>query len=141
MTPNELRTMRKKAGLSQNGLARLLGITVDTVRNWEKKRRNITTVAEIAIHARLKEVAMHAPTPYLVRITGTPSGGYNGRYALISDGIHDRRFLTLIQETGDLEEDSSPVDSLSAWDWEGVEIQDLPVEMMDGAQVHLENSE
>ena len=61
MTPNELRKIRTEAGLSQNGLARLLNVTADAVRHWEsgrggqEPRRKISTVTEIAIRAALRK--------------------------------------------------------------------------------------
>ena len=54
MTPTELRALRTEAGLSQHQLARLLDVTADAVAHWEKGRRHISQVTEIAIHAVLK---------------------------------------------------------------------------------------
>lgn len=65
----------------------------------------------------------------VVRITG---GGYEGHYALISGG-----FLQILQEDGDLEEDATSVDFLEHWSWEDVELDALPLEMIDGAEFHL----
>lgn len=48
MTPNHIRTIRKKAGLSQAGLAAILRIKdIRTVRRWEKGVIPITGPASI----------------------------------------------------------------------------------------------
>lgn len=41
MTPSDLRTWRETAGLSQSGLAALLGIRQNTVSRWELGNRSI----------------------------------------------------------------------------------------------------
>jgi len=38
MPPNEIRDLREKVGLTQRQFARLLGVTHQTVINWEKGR-------------------------------------------------------------------------------------------------------
>ena len=44
MTPNQIKQIRAKAGLTQAGLARVIGLSgdnaKDTVRSWEDGRRN-----------------------------------------------------------------------------------------------------
>lgn len=42
MTPNEIRAIRKAARLTQEGLAKLLNLTLSTVQAWEGGRRNPT---------------------------------------------------------------------------------------------------
>ena len=42
MTPEHFRTIRHGAGLSQSGLATLLGVTKISVQNWENSRRPIS---------------------------------------------------------------------------------------------------
>lgn len=80
---------------------------------------------------------MNTPkAPYLVRITGGTR--YAGRFALITEGPNGR-FLTLFsEESGYLEEDSTPVDALTAWDWEGAALDDLPGFMQHEAAYQLE---
>jgi len=51
MTPSDLRSIRREAGLSMNGLARLLGVTSHAVYMWESGRRGISKVTEIAVRA------------------------------------------------------------------------------------------
>lgn len=42
MSPAEFRSIRHEAGLSQSGLATLLGVTKISVQNWENSRRPIS---------------------------------------------------------------------------------------------------
>ena len=51
MTPEELRTLRKQAGLTQEQLADLLSIDRMTVSRWETGKVPIDTITAIAIHA------------------------------------------------------------------------------------------
>lgn len=50
MTPDNIKAIRKRAGLSQTGLARLLRISdIRTIRRWEKGEINITGPASIIV--------------------------------------------------------------------------------------------
>lgn len=51
MTPTELRAWRKQAGLSQAGLASLLGVDVMTVSRWERGEREIPPFLHLALRA------------------------------------------------------------------------------------------
>lgn len=51
MTPSDLRTWRETAGLSQSGLAALLGIRQNTVSRWELGTRSIPPYLGLAIWA------------------------------------------------------------------------------------------
>ena len=49
MTPNQIKQIRAKAGLTQAGIASVIGLSgdnaKDTVRSWEDGRRNPSGVA------------------------------------------------------------------------------------------------
>lgn len=50
MTPDNIKAIRKRANLSQTGLARLLRISdIRTIRRWEKGEINITGPASIIV--------------------------------------------------------------------------------------------
>jgi transcriptional regulator with XRE-family HTH domain len=49
MTPTELHVWRKQAGLSQAGLAVLLGIDKQTVSRWERGDRGIPPFLHLAL--------------------------------------------------------------------------------------------
>ncbi len=50
MTPNEVQTIRKRAGLSQTGLAALLGISdIRTIRRWETGDCKVSGPASIVL--------------------------------------------------------------------------------------------
>ncbi len=51
MTAAEYRAARLRAGLSQAQLARLLGVTVQTVKNREHGRSAVTEEAVVALRA------------------------------------------------------------------------------------------
>jgi DNA-binding transcriptional regulator YiaG len=51
MTPAELKQWRKQAGLSQAGLAALLGVVTMTVSRWELGRREIPSFLHLALEA------------------------------------------------------------------------------------------
>lgn len=53
MTPQELKELRRAAGVSQNGLARKLGMSKSQVQRWEYGRSPISQAMEIAIRAVL----------------------------------------------------------------------------------------
>ncbi len=61
MNPNELKTWRKKLGLSQEKLARLLGSHRVSIAQWETGRRGIPSFLPLALEAleyRMKMEAM-----------------------------------------------------------------------------------
>lgn len=45
-TPSRIQTVREKAELSQAQFARLLGVSVKTLQNWEQARREPTGAAK-----------------------------------------------------------------------------------------------
>jgi len=49
MTPAELKTRRKEAGLSQAGLSALLGVDKMTVSRWERGVREIPPFLHLAL--------------------------------------------------------------------------------------------
>ena len=53
MTPQELKDLRRAAGVSQNGLARKLGMSKSQVQRWEYGTSPISQAIEIAIRAVL----------------------------------------------------------------------------------------
>ena len=53
MTPQELKELRRAAGVSQNGLARKLGMSKSQVQRWEYGTSPISQAIEIAIRAVL----------------------------------------------------------------------------------------
>ena len=53
MTPQELKELRRAAGVSQNGLARKLGMSKSQVQRWEYGVSPISQAMEIAIRAVL----------------------------------------------------------------------------------------
>ena len=53
MTPQELKDLRRAAGVSQNGLARKLGMSKSQVQRWEYGRSPISQAMDIAIRAVL----------------------------------------------------------------------------------------
>lgn len=56
MTPDELKTWRKQASLSQGNLAVLLGVDVITVSRWETGRRKIPPFLELALITLTEEL-------------------------------------------------------------------------------------
>ena len=53
MTPQELKELRRIAGVSQDGLARKLGMSRNQVQRWEGGKNPISQAMEIAIRAVL----------------------------------------------------------------------------------------
>lgn len=49
ITPIDVKAIRKRLGLSQEGFARLLGVSVSTVRNWEQNRRQPRGAAQMLL--------------------------------------------------------------------------------------------
>lgn len=47
MTPTEFRNIRKASWLTQLEMARLLGVSVSAVRQWEQARRSIPGPVEV----------------------------------------------------------------------------------------------
>ena len=61
MTPAELQTWRKQAGLSQSGLAALLGVRSMTVSRWELGTREIPPFLHLALDALRLSKMWHDP--------------------------------------------------------------------------------
>lgn len=61
-TANDVVRVRNKLGLSQNKFARLLGISEDTLQNWEQGRRRPAGPAKVLLKvaARHPEVILEA---------------------------------------------------------------------------------
>ena len=55
MTPEELKALRTKHGLSQPAFAAIIDRSVDAVRDWEHGRRKIDAFTARAIRLMLKE--------------------------------------------------------------------------------------
>ncbi len=53
MTPQELQELRRAAGVSQDGLARKLGMSRNQVQRWEGGKNPISQAMEIAIRTVL----------------------------------------------------------------------------------------
>jgi DNA-binding transcriptional regulator YiaG len=49
MTPQQLRSLRRKLGLSQRGLAELLDYDLRTIQRWEAGDMPIPKVVELAL--------------------------------------------------------------------------------------------
>ena len=49
MTSPDVRSIREQVGLPQSRFATLLGVSVDTIRNWERGRRAPTGPARILL--------------------------------------------------------------------------------------------
>jgi DNA-binding transcriptional regulator YiaG len=49
MTNHEFKSHRKLLALTQEGLAKEMGCSIDAVKSWEQGRRRITGVAETLI--------------------------------------------------------------------------------------------
>lgn len=56
MTKDELRRLRRKAGLTQAALAQRLGVTATTVARWEQGARPISTAHANLVHLTLRAV-------------------------------------------------------------------------------------
>jgi len=56
MNKESIRELRRKLGLSQEGLARKLGVSVITVRRWEKGTSKPSPLALLRIEAITKEI-------------------------------------------------------------------------------------
>lgn len=52
--PIDVQSIRKKYGLSQEKFAKLLGISVATVRNWEQGRRKPEDAARVLLRVAAK---------------------------------------------------------------------------------------
>ena len=120
---NRLRALRKKAGLTQEELAHLVGVHETTIRRWEKNRlpnaEEIKRLAE-ALHVREQEllspeqpsrwvltvkiaqefseevIDMSKSVPTISAITTTPTGGYlclGGNYELWTDNNNFKKFI------------------------------------------------
>ena len=61
-TANDVVRVRNKLGLSQNKFARLLGISEDTLQNWEQGRRRPAGPAKVLLKvaARHPEIILEA---------------------------------------------------------------------------------
>ncbi len=55
MTPEELKSWRKKAGYTQEELAQILGITKTTVYRWEAAMREIPPFLALALECLEKK--------------------------------------------------------------------------------------
>jgi DNA-binding transcriptional regulator YiaG len=55
MTPQELQTLRRRLGLTQAGLAGMLGVTPSTVARWEQGARKISGLAAYALTRLARE--------------------------------------------------------------------------------------
>ena len=49
VTPTALQAWRKQAGLSQSGLAELLGVDTMTISRWERGQREIPSFLHLAL--------------------------------------------------------------------------------------------
>ncbi len=49
VTPVEVKAIRRQLGLSQREFASLLGVSVDTVQNWEQNRRQPRGAARLLL--------------------------------------------------------------------------------------------
>ncbi|MER3448145.1 MAG: transcriptional regulator [Candidatus Dadabacteria bacterium] len=58
MTPEELRQIRLRLGLSQMELAERLGVSISTVLSWEKGRRAISHVVALAIRCMVEHAGL-----------------------------------------------------------------------------------
>jgi len=56
MNKESIRELRRKLGLSQEGLARKLGVTVITVRRWEKGTCKPSPLALLRIEEITKDI-------------------------------------------------------------------------------------
>ena len=54
MTPDEVKEARLKLGLTQWWLGAALGVTEDTVANWERGRSRIPKAAQLIIEMMIK---------------------------------------------------------------------------------------
>lgn len=69
MTPDELRSFRRRAGLSQSGLAARLGMATGTVARWEQGRRRMPPWLPLALssykllRSRLPRHGRRGPQP------------------------------------------------------------------------------
>src|SRR2546428_3337880 len=57
MNPDRLVQLRKRTGLTQEGLARLLGVSRNTVARWEMGMHSISKLEEIAIRSVLEKLS------------------------------------------------------------------------------------
>lgn len=53
MTPDELKTIRNKAGLTQDQLATKLNVATSTIKNWEQGRAKIHSLMAEGIKTKL----------------------------------------------------------------------------------------
>lgn len=51
---NDIKEKRKKKGITQEAMAKKLGISVKTLQNWEQGRCRPSRIAEASIEAILK---------------------------------------------------------------------------------------
>jgi putative transcriptional regulator len=60
--PPDVKSVREKTGLSQSDFARMIGVKVKTLQNWEQHRRQPTGAAAalLTIFDRAPEVAIRA---------------------------------------------------------------------------------
>ena len=54
MSPTNLRKLRERLGLSQQGLARRLGVARATITRWENGTRRPSKVAELALRCGIE---------------------------------------------------------------------------------------
>jgi putative transcriptional regulator len=54
-----LREWRTKKGLSQSQAAKALGISIDTLQNWEQGRNRPSGLATLGLLAKLSETKSH----------------------------------------------------------------------------------
>jgi transcriptional regulator with XRE-family HTH domain len=73
-----IRSARKRAGLSQVELARLLGVRQSSVSQWERGSTKPSTMHLLALAARLR--------CSLVELAGGPAGGDGGPATVLASG-------------------------------------------------------
>lgn len=60
MTPDDLKRRRDQLGLSQAGLARVLGVSVRSLQNWEQGHRGIPRFTADGIERQLARLEAKA---------------------------------------------------------------------------------
>lgn len=81
----DLRRIRREKGLTQEELATHVGVTRQTIINWEKDRNPIPITPQLAYALGLEELARKQNTLEVVKLEGSIAGVAKGLLSQISE--------------------------------------------------------
>ena len=78
MSPEEIKDLRQKLGVSQNSFARMVGVTQITVYNWEKGKTQPPETTQILLNLFKRKVEEKSKTPMFSELLKGGAGGVGG---------------------------------------------------------------